>query len=115
MSDVETPPRPFKRRKVEHAELRQLPSDILLLSLPHLLAHPPTHKHHSRSNFLSLVALRKYLASSHLEANLECRAWTQLAEVGLRIGLDIPGIEEEVEKAVTKAVSSPVANSHQTR
>ncbi|KAF8912002.1 hypothetical protein CPB84DRAFT_1812174 [Gymnopilus junonius] len=90
--------------------MRHLPTDIFLLSLPHLLAHPPTHKHHSRSSFLSLFALRKYLSLPNLESTLECRAWTELAEVGLRIGLNVPGIEEEVEKAVTKALI--IANKH---
>lgn len=108
MSDVE---RPLKRQKTEHPELRPLPTDILLLSLPHLLSHPPTHKHHSRSNFLSLFALRKYLLLPHLESNLECRAWTELAETGLRIGLHVLGVEEEVEKAVTKAVSPSIASN----
>ncbi len=31
---------------------------------------------------------------------VECRAWTELAEVGLRIGLDEPGVESEVSKAI---------------
>ena len=37
---------------------------------------------------------------------VECHAWTELAEVGLRIGLDEPGVESEVSKAILKAVST---------
>ena len=43
---------------------------------------------------------------SGLDDITECRAWTELAEVGFRIGLGEPGIESEVEKAITKAVRS---------
>lgn len=102
--DVDVDNRPFKRQKIEPPELKALPIDILLLSLPHLLAHPPSHRQHTRSVFLSLFALRSYLAQPNLEPNLECRAWTELAEAGFRIGLNTPGIENEVERAITKAV-----------
>lgn len=102
--NVDADNRPFKRQRVEPQELKYLPLDILLLSLPHLLAHPPTHRQHTHSVFLSLFALRGYLAQPNLEPNLECRAWTELAEAGFRLGLNTPGIENEVEKAITKAV-----------
>ena len=104
---VDDNPRPSKRQKSESEKLRfdPLPPTVLLLSLQSLLAHPPTHRNHTRSLFLSLFALRKCLSLSGLDSITECRVWTELAEVGLRIGLDEPGIESEVEKAITKAVS----------
>ncbi|CAA7268917.1 unnamed protein product [Cyclocybe aegerita] len=81
-----------------------LPPEILLLSLSTLLAHPPTHKHHTRSLFVAQLALRKCLSLPGLDSNTECRAWTELAEVGLRTGLNEPGVESEVERAITKAL-----------
>ncbi|KAF8956457.1 hypothetical protein BDZ97DRAFT_1925469 [Flammula alnicola] len=102
--------RPFKRQKLEHPEFRTLPSDVLLLSLPHFLVHPPTHRNHTRSLFLTLFALRKCLSLPNLDATVECRAWTGLAEIGLRIGLDEPGIESEVGRAITKALM--IAQKH---
>lgn len=65
--------------------LRPLPPAILLLALPGLLAHPPTHPHFGFSLFLSLRALRQCLALPALAPDLECRAWTSLAEVGMRV------------------------------
>ncbi|KAH9486026.1 hypothetical protein JR316_0000090 [Psilocybe cubensis] len=102
--DVDADNRPFKRQRLGPQELKPLPLDILLLSLPHLLAHPPTHRQHTRSVILSLSALRGYLAQPNLEPRLECRAWTELAEAGFRLGLNTPGIENEVERAITRAL-----------
>ena len=98
--------RPTKRQKLDIQNARTLPLVVLLLSLPHLLSHPPTHKYHTRSLFLTLFALRKCLSLPNLDMQVECRAWTELAEVGLRIGLDEPGVESEVSKAISKAVST---------
>jgi len=86
--------------------MKPLPLVVVLFSLPSLLAHPPTHRYYDCSLFLALTALRKCLLLSGLDYITECRAWTELAEVGFRIGLDEPGIESEVEKAITKAVRS---------
>ena len=100
--------RPNKRRKTEEPTtvvLKPLPPAILLLSLQSLLAHPPTHRNHPCSLVLTLFALRKCLTLSGLDYMTECRAWTELAEAGFRIGLDAPGVESELEKAITKAVS----------
>ncbi|KAG1742661.1 uncharacterized protein EDB91DRAFT_1221615 [Suillus paluster] len=96
-------------------ELRQLPPAILLLALPGLLAHPPTHPDFGFSLFLSLRALRQCLALPALAPDLECRAWTSLAEVGMRVmesgfcaedsGCDwAVGIYSEVEKALSKSL-----------
>lgn len=102
--------RPHKRQKIESSDnafdLKPLPAVILLLSLPSLLAHPPTHRNHSCSLLRTLSALQKCLLLSGLDCITESRAWTELAEVGFRIGLEEPGIESEVEKAITKAVRS---------
>ena len=65
--------------------LRPLPPAILLLALPGLLAHPPTHPNFGFSLFLSLRALRQCLALPALAPDLECHAWTSLAELGMRI------------------------------
>lgn len=136
MHDVELDenPRPLKRHRLnpsssspfssQHSMPSQLPSTAnltplplphLLLALPPLLIHPPTHKAHLKSLFLSQRALRRCLAlpESQLDRNVECRAWTALAEIGVQcLGMGmIPelkafedAIETEVEKAVTKAV-----------
>ena len=105
MNDVDEDMRPLKRQRLEHPTTRPLPADVLLLSLPQLLQHPPTHKHHTRSLFLSLFALRKYLSFPGLDSITECRASTELAEIGFRIGFGEPGISNEVEKSITKSVS----------
>lgn len=99
-------PRPHKRQRTDHisdsAEIpspqppsttpsqnlsafRPLPPPILLLALPALLAHPPGHEHYPLSLFLSLRALRTCLEFKTLTPDVECRAWTGLAEVGLRV------------------------------
>src|SRR5437879_5012295 len=99
MNNVDEDLRPFKRQKIEQPRPCPLPADVLLLSLPQLLQHPPTHRHHTRSLFLSLFALRKCLSLPGLDSIKECRASTELAEIGFRIGLGEPGIENEVEKS----------------
>ena len=135
MHDVELDenPRPLKRQRPNPSSsssssssppsqpphlghLTPLPPPNLLLALPPLLIHPPTHKAHINSISLSQHALRRCLAlpESQLDRDVECRAWTALAEIGLRclaMGM-LPGlkkleedIEMEVEKALTKAVS----------
>lgn len=87
-------PRPQKRaRPASHSSphptpqrpLAPLPPAILLLSLPALLLHPPTHRHHAPSLALSLAALRRCLALRSLDPDVECRAWTALAEVGMLV------------------------------
>ncbi|KAJ3488633.1 hypothetical protein NLJ89_g11594 [Agrocybe chaxingu] len=106
-------PRPQKRLRLEHEshpEIRPIPPETLLLSLPTLLAHPPTHTNHTRSLFVAQLALRKCLSIPGLDSSAECRSWTELAEVGLRIGLNEPGVESEVERAITKALV--IANKH---
>jgi hypothetical protein len=59
------------------------------LLLPSILLHPPTHPLHLRSLHLSLLALRRCLSlganAIPLSPEEECRAWTALAEVGMRV------------------------------
>ena len=103
-------PRPSKRQRtsslsVPAIELTPLPDSALLLSLPSLLLHPPNHPNHTRSLLLSLFALRKCLSLSTLEPYEECRALTEVAEIGFKIGFADSKIENEVEKSITKAVS----------
>ncbi|KAF8837530.1 hypothetical protein BDN67DRAFT_972862 [Paxillus ammoniavirescens] len=132
-------PRPHKRQRTDHLtdstepsdslllssstsvptessppSLRPLPPQVLLLALPALLAHPPTHENYPLSLFLSLKALRICLELKALTADVECRAWTGLAEVGLRAiesGFSTSGehewangLEAEVEKAIGKGL-----------
>ena len=102
-------PRPSKRQRISSPstsaiELAPLPHSTLLLSLPSLLLHPPNHRNHTRSLWLSLFALRKCLTLSSLEPYEECKALTEVAEIGFKIGLTESGIESEVEKSITKAV-----------
>ena len=121
-------PRPYKRAKLDSSPempssslsslttsspakpqescLKPLPPAVLLVSLPALLAHPPTHKLYIPSICLSLCALRKCLTIPALSPEIECQARTGLAEIGMRAiagGLheieDYPwahGIEAEV-------------------
>ena len=74
-------PRPKPRRE----GLKLIPTSILLVSLPSILAHPPDHKYYIHSLVLSLAALRKCLALPALSPQIECRAWTGLAELGMSI------------------------------
>lgn len=64
--------------------LRPLPLPLLLLSLPAILILPPSHHLHDESLRLSMVALRKCLLIKALSPEIECRAWTTLAQVGLQ-------------------------------
>ena len=75
-----TPSRPSSQNP-----LKPLPPAILLVSLPSLLAHPPNHKFYVHSLVLSLTALRKCLTLPALSPEIECRAWTGLAEIGMRV------------------------------
>lgn len=87
-----------------------LPLPLLLLSLPALLLQPPTYQpNFFKSLSLSRLAFQRCLAMQSLDSDVECRAWTGLAELGFRYGLDgAERIEYEAEKAVTKAVSHPL-------
>lgn len=106
---------PTSPSKSQNPQLKPLPPAILLVSLPALLAHPPTHRYYIPSLCLSLCALRKCLTIPALSPEIECRAWTGLAEVGMRVisgGLhgneDYPwarGIEAEVREALYSPIS----------
>ncbi|OJT13950.1 hypothetical protein TRAPUB_9489 [Trametes pubescens] len=101
-------------------ELKPLPPAVLLVNLPSLLAHPPNHKYYVHSLVLSLSALRKCLTLPALLPDIECRAWTGLAELGMRViagGFSqseeygwATGIEAEVEKALSRG--SIIAQKH---
>ena len=104
-------PRPLKRQRVESSQdasntekLSPIPPSTLLLALPSFLIHPPTHPDHQTSLQLSSAALKKCLELPEIEGDLECRAWTALAEVGIIEGIQEPRTVEEVEKAISKAV-----------
>ncbi|KAF5312032.1 hypothetical protein D9619_002393 [Psilocybe cf. subviscida] len=99
--------RPLKRQRLDSPPTRShlpIPADALLLALPSLLAHPPTHRNHAQSLVLSQLALRKYLTSPQLDSISEFRALVELAEIGFRIGLDEPGVESEVGRAISRAL-----------
>ena len=76
---------PLSRTPSSEEGLRPIPTAILLVSLPALLAHPPNHKYYVHSLVLSLRALRKCLTLPALPPDIECRAWTGLAELGMRV------------------------------
>ncbi|KAJ6473127.1 hypothetical protein C8R45DRAFT_835641 [Mycena sanguinolenta] len=131
---MEENPRPQKRaRTTPPAEIcpaKTLRGVQLLLGIPPLLVHPPTHSEHKRSLALSLLALRRCLGlpnpgakSGAIDGALdlsqpdECRAWCALADIGLCVmegGFAgetwAVGIEIEVEKALGKA--APIAQRH---
>lgn len=64
--------------------IRNIPPSVLLSSIPGLVAQPPNHRYYVLSLQVSLNALRKCLACPALSPEIECRAWTGLAEVGMR-------------------------------
>ncbi|KAK0436222.1 hypothetical protein EV421DRAFT_1981243 [Armillaria borealis] len=107
---------------LESVCLTPLPPSILLVSLPSILIHPPTHRYHAQSLCLSLLALRRCLTLPNLTPEVECRAWTALVEVGMLVigggfsqnddHLWTRGIEIEVENAANKALN--IAQKHPT-
>ncbi|KAK2460063.1 hypothetical protein APHAL10511_007897 [Amanita phalloides] len=108
-------PRPQKRQRLapvsntnkdapDSERLPPIPYSTLLLALPSILIHPPTHPHHQLSLHLSSEALETCLGLPDIEGDLECRAWTALAEVGLIQGIPEPGTADKAEKAVAKAL-----------
>ncbi|KAJ7062788.1 hypothetical protein C8F01DRAFT_1135243 [Mycena amicta] len=133
-------PRPHKRARTtpptdEIVKAEELHGPQLLLALPSLLLHPPTHANHKRSLWLSLLALRRCLGLPNPGQSLgevkkaawdisstpldECRAWCSLAEVEISIlegGFGdedwTEGIEGEVQKALGKALV--IAQKHPT-
>ncbi|KAF4604497.1 hypothetical protein EYR40_003271 [Pleurotus pulmonarius] len=100
--------------------LHPIPPEILLVNLPRLIIQPPNHPRHAQSLYLALIAFRKCLQLPTLTADIECRAWTGLVEIGMRViggGFSAvkelgwaQGIEAEVERAVTKGLH--IANAH---
>ncbi|KAK0450523.1 uncharacterized protein EV420DRAFT_738131 [Desarmillaria tabescens] len=102
--------------------LTPLPPSLLLISLPGILIHPPTHRYHAQSLCLSLLALRRCLNLPNLTPEVECRAWTAMVEVGMLViaggfsqnddHLWAKAIEIEVEKAANKALN--IAQKHPT-
>ncbi|KAI0756062.1 hypothetical protein C8Q80DRAFT_1090902 [Daedaleopsis nitida] len=110
----------FKRRTTSQEGLKPIPTALLLVSLPSLLSHPPNHKFYVHSLVLSLAALRKCLALPALSPDIECRAWTGMAELGMRVisggwsqreeNAWARGIELEVEKALSRG--SIIAQKH---
>jgi hypothetical protein len=88
--------------------LKPLPPAVLLVSLPALVAHPPTHKYYIPSLCLSLCALRKCLTIPALSPEIECRAWTGLAEVGMRVIAG--GLHENDEYPWARGIEMEVRN-----
>ena len=86
--------------------LRLIPISILLVSLPALLAHPPNHKYYVHSLVLSLRAVRKCLTLPALPPDIECRAWTGLGELGMRVISG--GFSQSDEHVWAKGIESEV-------
>ncbi|KAH7914523.1 hypothetical protein BJ138DRAFT_1143607 [Hygrophoropsis aurantiaca] len=129
-------PRPPKRFRVEHdteenlqpvasssslipssssqVPLAPIPPQVLLVSLPGILVHPPNHRYHALSLCVSQHSLRQCLNLKALNPDVECRAWTALAEIGMKViegGFSendehpwAKGVELEVEKAIGKGL-----------
>ncbi|KAJ3936138.1 MAG: hypothetical protein NXY57DRAFT_986899 [Lentinula lateritia] len=104
----------------EKLSLNPLPDSILLLSMPYILIHPPNHQLHAHSLCMSLLALRRCLKIPGLSPDVECRALTSLAEVGMividggfsqqELHVWANGIEPEVEEATSKGLM--IAQKH---
>ncbi|THV03684.1 hypothetical protein K435DRAFT_851631 [Dendrothele bispora CBS 962.96] len=97
-------------------KFKPLPPSTLLVSLPSLIIHPPTHRYHAQSLWISLQALRRCLRLPDLSPQIECRAWTALAEIGMIIVAGehewAEGIEAEIEEATTQGLM--IAQKHPT-
>jgi hypothetical protein len=65
--------------------LTTLPLPVLLVTLPGLIIHPPNHRYHAYSLCLALLAVRRCLKFPNLPPDIQCRAWTALAEVGMTV------------------------------
>ena len=72
-------------RSVKPKTLQRLPPAVLLLNLPQLVACPPNYKLHRQSLALSLSALRRCISISGLPPDMECRACSAFAELGLKV------------------------------
>ncbi|TEB28133.1 hypothetical protein FA13DRAFT_1690790 [Coprinellus micaceus] len=97
---------------LDEASLDPLPLPVLLLSLSSVLMHPPTHRHYAKSLYMSFLSTLKCTESTNLDPDMECRAWTGLAELGFRLGLGEEGVEAQVEVAITKALL--ISQNHPT-
>lgn len=100
------PPSRTASQQQRDLALRPIPPAILLVSLPSLLAHPPNHRFYIHSLVLSLTALRKCLALPALSPEIECRAWTGLAEIGMRVISG--GMSQSEEHVWAKGIESEV-------
>jgi hypothetical protein len=67
------------------AASQPLPPQIVLLMLPTLLAHPPSHPLHICSLRTMLSAMRRCLSLQNLNLDEECQACLGLAEVGMKV------------------------------
>lgn len=97
--------------KSQESCLKPLPPAVLLVSLPTLLAHSPTHKFYIPSICLSLCALRKCLTIPALSPEIECRAWTGLAEIGMRVIAG--GLHENEDCSWAHGIEAEVSNVEQ--
>lgn len=69
-----------------HERQSPFPISTLLLRVPGLLTVPPNHKASVTAYVVSLNALRKCLAiPGGLAPDVECRVWTALAELALKV------------------------------
>ncbi len=68
--------------------------------------HPPNHRYHRLSVQLSLAALRKCLSLPALSPEVECRAWTGLAEIGMSVISG--GLSEDDDRPWAKGIEAEV-------
>ncbi|KAG8904545.1 hypothetical protein FRB99_001585 [Tulasnella sp. 403] len=117
---IRRPPKSVNKAQDSQPASTEVPSPVLLLSLPPLFTYPPDHPNHIPGLHASLDALRRCLAlhsqlgeegNGTLSFEQEMRAHGMLAEVGMKViaaGLSCDGgpawangIENEVDEAVT--------------
>jgi hypothetical protein len=87
--------------------LRTLPPAELLLALPGVLVHPPTHALHVPGLALSLLACRQCLALPGLAPEQDVRAHTAFVELGARV-LE-SGAQRDPEQAWAHNLESEVS------
>lgn len=89
---------PLQLEAIEKSKqtMRQIPPQVLLLSIPSLLMLPPSHPQHTHSLRLSLTALRKCVLASGSTGDIEveARARVAIVEVGMRICVGGLGAED---------------------
>ena len=92
---------------------RHIPRHVLLLLLPRLLSHPPSHPWYPTSVLLQLSALRKCLALDGLAPDIECRACLGFAETGIKFIRE--GLQDRLREGGTASLGKNVSIEDEVR